>query len=276
MDICIILRVFNRMSDLEVNLQAIRRGWTRHRYHVLVVSNGTGAGHRVPDAVRSQADEVVELADNPGHRAGSARMLREGVVRIPAACRYAVLLEADTWILSDAVVDRAVRRLEAGSAVWASAEWIGRYWTLALDFAVARSDMLRAQAAALFDFDAHAEAHVCEFLLDHGLPFFYIREAMPVHCPGAMRRWWPELHPGGRFRSFPGAGMVTHHLEDLPGGIEEKRRLANVCLGEEFFPALRAPQTAREHRRLCWLMRLAGWFPQSRWVRGKKRRSGAA
>ena len=47
MDVCLVVRVHDRVADLRVCLDAVRRHWRRHRYHVVVASNGRAAGHPV-------------------------------------------------------------------------------------------------------------------------------------------------------------------------------------------------------------------------------------
>ena len=66
--------------------------------------------------------------------------------------------------------------------------------------------------------------------------------------------------------------MVTHHIEELPNGIEEKKRLANAALGRREFETGDETGIRREHRRLVWLRRLAKITPRTTWYRRKRRR----
>jgi len=183
----------------------------------------------------------VELTHNAGHLSGNAQLILAGLPHIPASCRYTVLLEADTWVFSDALVQAYARRLAAGSAVWASAEWIEKHWSLGLDFALAETAYLQAHPE-VFHFTTDAESWVCNRLRDEGRRFLYLTENMPVHQPKFLKFF--GRHHGGRFRSFPRAGMVTHHVEDLPHGLETKQYLANVCLGRRDFPSATSPRSA--------------------------------
>jgi len=268
--IAVLLRVHDRMADLAVCVDLIRKHWKQEPYHLVVVSNGLAAGHPLPASVRAAADHCVELARNSGHLRGNAQLLLTGLRHIPAACRYTVLLEADTWVFSDALVQKYARRLAAAHAVWASAEWIEKCWSLGLDFAVVETAYLQAHPAT-FNFTADAESWVCHRLRAEGRRFLYITENMPVHQPKVLK-FFLERH-GGRFRSFPRAGMVTHHVEDLPHGLESKKYLANVCLGRREFPLGDAQVIRREHRRLRLLMALATCAPRSSWYRPKRRKT---
>lgn len=255
------------MADLAVCVDLIRKYWKGDRYHLVVVSNGLAAGHPLPDSVRALADECVELAHNSGHLTGNAQLLLAGMGHIPADCRYTVLLEADTWVFSDALVQKYVRRLAAENAVWASAEWIEKRWSLGLDFAVVETAYLQDNPET-FNFTTDPESWVCNHLRAGGERFLYITENMPVHQPKCLK-FFDERH-SGRFRSFPRAGMVTHHLEDLPQGLATKQYLANICLGRREFPVGTVRVIRREHRWLRVLMALAPFLPRSRWYRPKR------
>lgn len=257
------------MADLAVCVDLIRKYWNRDRYYLVVVSNGLPAGHRLPESVRAAADHCVELTHNPGHLQGNAQLVLAGVGHIPAGCRYTVLLEADTWVFSDALVQQYVRRLAAGNAVWASAEWIERRWSLALDFAIVATAYLQGHPAT-FNYTQDAESWVCDHLRAEGRRFLYIPENMPVHQPKFLQLFGKRYD--GRFRSFPAAGMVTHHLEDLPQGLETKKYLANVCLGRREFPVGDAASIRRGHWRIRMLMAVAPYLPRSSWYRAKQKK----
>lgn len=260
----VLVRVHDRMRDLELCLQVIRDTWKRRRWPVIVVSNGLARGIRVPESVRAAADEVVELEENPGHMGGNAQLLREGLRRVPGDATHVVLLEADTWLMDDALVERYARRLDAEDAVWASAAWHERWQSLAVDFAVVRADFLRAEPAVA-EFTAHPESHVAGLIRSRGRRYLLISELMPVHIPKLMRRFWNPS--GGRFREFPEGPMVTHHVEDLAGGHEEKMARANAAAGRRIF-AIRTPDDPEaERRRIRRIRRLARLTPRSSWWR---------
>jgi len=263
----VLVRVFDRMPDLELNLGIIRRHWTRHACRVIVVSNGLSAGHAVPAACRALADEVLELPYNAGHVEGASQLLQAGLPRLGPRAGHAVLIEADNWLFSDALIADYRERMRRRQAVWASAEWIERHHSLAVDFAIADIAFLQAHPQVL-RFGRNAETHVCNTLHDLGARYLFIREGMPVHVPKSLR----ALHDpyGGRLRSFPRAAMVTHHVEDLPGGMAEKQAFANAVLGRREFELPGDPLALRRKlRAIEWLARVA---PRSRWIKPKNTR----
>lgn len=268
MDVCVLIRVYDRLADLPVCLDAIARHWQRHHYHVIVASNGRADGHPLPPQIASRVAVVVDCDDNAGHVAGSGALLRAGLRHVPAGCRYTVLLEADAWLHTDVVLDRYIQLMTATGAVWASGVWVEKYGSLAVDVAVAQSAMVRAHPG-LFDFSARAERHVAAYLAARRLPPLHLREHMPVHVPAVLRPFHSE--PRGRFRCFPEGALVTHHLEDLPGGLTEKMQWANATLGRREYDVPDLGDLARVHRRLVWRQRLARLAPRSSWFRRRRR-----
>ena len=189
MNICVLVRVYNRLADLAVCLEAIRTHWRLHRYHVVVLSNGRRDGYPLPAHLGSPVAVAVECDAGLGHVAGNSRLLLEGVRHIPGDCDYTVLLEADTWVHTDSVLDRYLGRMKTTGAVWASAEWVEKFQSLAVDFALVRSSFVRDHPD-VFEFPAHAEYHVAKHLADRRVPFLHMREHMPVHVPRAMRMFY--------------------------------------------------------------------------------------
>jgi hypothetical protein len=265
----VLVRVFDRIEDLRVCLAVIDRHWTGGAYYKLVVGNGQAAGFPIPEDVAAHADRVIELNANPGHRSGSSQLLLAGLDHVPDDCRHTILLEADTWIFTDAVLRRYMKLMDARQAVWAGAEWIEKHWSLALDAAVVRTSYAR-EHPGIFDFRAQAESWVAGYLLDDRQRFVTIREHMPVHRPRAMKTSYDVY--GGRFRSFPAGQMVTHHIADLAHGLETKKEKANICLGRRVFDVGDDAEIAREHKRLRRVVALARVYPRSRWFKKKTRR----
>ncbi len=263
-DVLVLLRVFDRIDDLRVCLRLIREGWTRNRYQVLIVSNGREAGHAVPRELLGDGVELAELTDNPGHALGNSRLLMHGVAQLPERASHVVLLEADTWLFDDALIVRYLDRMERSGAGWASAAWLERFHSLALDFALLDADILR-EHPGLLDFELHPECHVANVLNDLGVGYELVKELMPVHVPRLVRELLP--HTAGRFRCFPEGPMVTHHVEDLPGGMEQKLREANWTAGKAWFEVSAPGDIPRENRRLRRGQRLARWAPRSGWLR---------
>lgn len=268
--IAVLIRVFNRLDDLKICVDTIKKYWHADTYYLVVVGNGASTGSPVPAEIHAHVDRVVELEHNAGHQHGSAQLLSASVPYLPDTCRYAILLEADTWVFTDQIIHAYLPRMESNGAVWTSAEWVERYWSLGTDCAIVETAYLKANPA-LFHFPAFAEAWIANYLLTHQQRFLYLRELMPVHCPKSLRIFGQKYTYRGRFRSFPKACTVTHHLEDLEHGLDTKKLWANICLARREFP-LGDPQIiTREHRRLRAFMALSAIFPRSRWFRAKRR-----
>lgn len=268
--ITVIVRVFDRLDDLHICLDVLRRHWTNAEYHVIVVSNGKADGFTVPPATAALAGRVIELERNAGHLRGNAQLLQEGIRHLPADSEFTVILEADTWIFSDAIVLRYCEHMRRKNAVWASAEWIEKNHSLALDFALIDSRWLSANPG-VFDFSVHAEAFVCNYLRRTRAAYLFVEECMPVHVPRAVRWLYNPFH--GRMRCFTAARMVTHHVEDLPDGMEGKQTQANITLNRREFPVRPEIRLAAEHRKLRMIEFLVKIAPRSRWLKAKRERS---
>lgn len=266
--ICVIVRVYNRITDLHECIAAIRNYWKKNSYHIVIVGNGKDKGFVIPENIKEMADRVIELDENAGHLKGNSQLLKEGIKYIPAECRYSVILEADTWIFTDEIIDSYIEKMEREEAVWASADWIDRKWSLALDMAVVKTEFLKKNEK-IVDFTLHPEAYVCNYIMDKREKFIYIKENMPVHIPKSMR--WIYNAYTGRIRSFPKAKMVTHHIEDLKNGIEEKKYLANICCNEEIYIDTKWKEGTIEYLKINIYILLAKIFPKSSWIKKKKR-----
>lgn len=266
-DISVIIRVYDRMEDLAVCIESIRSYWSRYNYFLIVVGNGKSNGFTIPEQVKNSADRVIELEENLGHIDGNAQLLLAGIDYIPTDSRYTIILEADTWIFSDELIDRYIKMLDNSDAVWASSEWVKKYWSLGLDFSIIKTEFLKNNTN-IFRFGSNPEAYVCNYLRENGHSFMYIKENMPVHIPKSMR--FMQTNFGGRFRSFPCAKMITHHIEDLENGMNSKKLLANHCIGKKVFPLGNSFAIGFEHLKLLILRFVAIIVPKSTWLRKKK------
>lgn len=265
--VAVLVRVHQRTQDLKVCLEVIRKYWKTYDYHVVVVSNGVKNGYEISDEIRALADKVIEL-EPLEHISGSSQLLLEGLEFIPDQFKYAVLLEADTWVFSDKLIAQYIRLMQAQKAVWASAEWIKKVHSLALDFAVVETRFLKNNPN-IFKFKKMPESFVCNYLRSCRGRYLFISECMPVHFPKFMRLFYDSKT--GRMHSFSRAQMVTHHLEDLDGEMEEKKNLANIAAGFKAFNTGQTPSDIRAGRLRLKLVELAmKIMPQSRWIKPKK------
>ncbi len=266
---CVFIRVCHRMEDLHILVDIIRKHWSNGRYYILIASNGKSLGYDIPPEVKGSVDKIIELQDNLGHKAGDSMLLQSGLQFIPDSCEYTILLQADTWIFDDGLIRGYIEKLRRTSSAWASAEWIEKYWSLAVDFAIVNTSFLKSNPEIL-DFTEHPESSVCSYLLDNSQNFIYIDECMPVHRPNIMKSFHNAY--GGRFRSFPKAKMVTHHIEDLPNGIQDKKLMANICLNRYVFEQGNRFRISIGHLKLRAIMALASVLPRSRWFKERIRR----
>ncbi len=267
--LAVVIRVHDRMQDLQVAVRCVKEHW-RIATQLMIVSNGVSRGFEIPADVRAAADSILELTHNAGHIGGNAQLLLASIPHLPPQCEWVLLLEADTWLFDDRLLRDTLNHLEQENADWASAFWQDRWSSQALDLALVRRSVLQAHPG-LVDFHQHAECHVANYLQDHGLKALRIRELEPVHIPGLLRRCWNQW--GGRFRCFPEGPMVTHHIEDLPGGFRQKLAEANRCAGRELFPGLPSEEWAKGRRRITLMRTLARLCPRSGWIKPPRRRS---
>lgn len=256
------------MEDLKICVQAVTRYWNHFSKEIVVVSNGKSLGYEIPNEVRTAVDKTIELEENAGHQKGNSQLLTEGIRYISDDCDFIILLEADTWVFGDEVIAKYTKLMTEKNIVWASSEWIERYYSLGLDFAIVNAKFLKENMDIL-RFETHSEVWVCHYLLEKGAPFVYVKENMPTHLPKSFRKFSDVFK--GRFKSFPKSKMVTHHVEELTYGIEEKKLEANICLNRNEFPISSEKNIHFENLKLRLLFFLQALFPRSKWFRSKKR-----
>jgi glycosyltransferase involved in cell wall biosynthesis len=265
--ISIIIRVYQRLQDLEICLSTIKKHWTRNDYEIIVVSNGASKGYIIPESCRNLSDHVVELGCNAGHLEGNSQLIIGGLAKLSPESDFVVLLEADTWIFDDAIIDKYINRMQKENAVWASAEWVEKHHSLALDFAIASATFI-SENPEIFKFSAHAERHVCQHLLQTQQKYIFITECMPTHVPKMMRYFYNPF--GGRNRCFIKARMVTHHIEDLPSGITDKMIAANIVLNRREFSISNKTKISVSHAILSIIELIMRITPRSSWIKSKK------
>lgn len=238
MKVAVLIRVYDRIDDLKYNLRVISETWKSNDYYVIVVSNGKSNGFEILPESLPLIDKLVILQENAGHRKGNSQLLLEGSKHIPEDCPYTLILEADTWMYKDEIISKYANQLSKNAnAVWASADWYDKYYALATDFAIIKTDYIKSNPG-IFDFELFPECHISNFLHDTDKNYIWIKENMPVHVPSYVRYKYPYV-PNineGRFYVFPKSKTVTHHIEFLKGGMEQKKRYFNILAGSDFFP----------------------------------------
>jgi len=230
--LCIVIRVYNRIEDLGYCIDIIRDTWKQFGCYIITVANGSSQGFVVADEIKAKSDKFINLEVNAGHYKGNAQLLTESLPYIPEDCSYTVLLEADTWIYGDELIKKYTERLATEGAVWASSQFFSYALNLATDFAIVDSSFIKSHPEVV-DFEGIPEYYVARLLQKAGFKFIYINEIKPVNLPLYIRKY--PFAPSGRFNIFPRAKMVTHHIEELPDGMEEKKAYFNIIAGKYYF-----------------------------------------
>lgn len=237
MKITVLIRVYDRIEDLKYNLQIISDTWKNNDYYIIVVSNGKSNGYEVDKESLKHIDKYIELEDNAGHRKGNSQLLMEGAKHIPEDSDFTLILEADTWVYGDNIHSKYAKLLsENPDAVWASADWYDKYYALATDFALIKSDYIKKNPQ-IFDFELFPECHISNTLRDTGKSYIWITENMPVHVPSYVSWKYPYIPniKEGRFYVFPKSKMVTHHIEFLKEGMKKKKQYFNIVSDSNYF-----------------------------------------
>ncbi|MFV0468767.1 MAG: hypothetical protein ACK5MK_07560 [Dysgonomonas sp.] len=232
--IAVLIRVYDRIEDLKYNLKIIADTWTENEYYVIVVSNGKLKGYDIDKSLDSYIDKLVILENNEGHLKGNSQLLREGVKFIPSDCCFTLILEADTWLYGDSLISKYVAILVESDVVWASADWYDKYIAVATDFAVIKTEYILSNPK-LFIFGLYPECTISNYMRDHGDRSIWITENMPVHVPSYMLKF-PYVHNDERrFYAFPESKMVTHHIEHLRRGMQQKKEYFNILAQTDYF-----------------------------------------
>lgn len=266
--ICIIIRVYSRIEDLICNLEIIRKTWTSNDYYIIVSGNGKVDGYKIPEIVLSQADKVLESEKNDGHYIGNAQLILNSIPYIPKNCEYTILLESDTWLYSDVLISEYIKRMDKSGAVWSSARWFYRLCSNATDFAIVNTEFLISNSQ-IVDFKYLPECWVSNFLADNNKKCIYINELKPVQLPVYVKRY--PYAPKGRFYTFPEAQMITHHIEELVEGMNEKKYYFNLISKSDFFETGYSKNTNFEMFKIKLFRFLACLIPGNIVISNRKR-----
>jgi len=271
MKIAVLIRVYDRVEDLKYNLRIISDTWKKNEYYIIVVSNGKSNGFDIPDSLNHLIDKLVVLDENAGHRRGNSQLLMEGAKYIPADCSMTLILEADTWMYGDRFITKYAGLLsENASAVWASADWYDKYYALATDFALIKTDYINTNPG-IFDFELFPECHIANFLRDTNAGFIWIRENMPVHVPSYVKYRYPYVPniKEGRFYVFPKSKIVTHHIEFLKDGMAQKKRYFNIVTNFDYFADVKAKYKIWNRFKMKFWIGLSKCFIKRSWYSKK-------
>lgn len=271
MKITVLIRVYDRIEDLKYNLQIISDTWKANDYYIIVVSNGKSKGYDIPAGALPLIDKLVILDNNAGHRKGNSQLLLEGAKYIPQDSDFTLILEADTWVYGDTIQKKYAELLaKKSNATWASADWYDKYYALATDFAIIKTDYIK-EHTGIFDFELFPECHITNFLRDTKSEFIWITENMPVHVPSYVNYKYPYVPniKEGRFYVFPKSKMVTHHIEYLKGGMEQKKRYFNILVGYDYFSDVKVKNKTWNRFKMRFWIGLSNCFIKRSWYSKK-------
>lgn len=268
--IAILIRVYDRIEDLKYNLQVIRDTWQVFDYYIIVISNGYPKGYEIADDSKALIDNLIVLEHNAGHKKGNSQLLLEGIKYIPSDCDYTIILEADTWIYQDKIVEKYVSSMDQSpNIVWSSADWYDKDYALATDFAIIRTDYIRKNPG-LFDFELFPESHIANFLRDNNGQFQWITENMPVHVPSYISKYpYIDDISNKRFYIFPKSKMVTHHVEFIKGGMAQKKRFFNIVTGIDYFQEESVQLKGWKKFKVSFWINLSKLFLKKSWFKKK-------
>lgn len=265
--VCVLIRVYNRVEDLKNCVRIIRDTWKHNEYHIIVVANGDEDGYIVDDETAEKVDLLLKIKNNTGHFSGNSQLLLAGLPHIPADYDYTIILEADTWLHGDGLINEYISQLSNSDAVWASAQFFRYVLNLATDFALLKTTFIKAHTE-VFQFDQTPEYYVANYLHDNGYLFLYIKELMPINLPRYIKKY--PFAPTGRFFIFPEGKMVTHHVESLKKGMEDKKFYFNVAAGLNYFKTGDERSITGTRRRLKLAVMLTALMPYRGWFIKRK------
>jgi len=271
--IALLIRVYDRIEDLKYNLQIIKDTWVNFSYYVIVVSNGYPDGYKIENIPSGYINKLITLENNAGHKKGSSQLLMEGVKYIPQDCNYTIILEADTWLYTDNLIKSYTTYLDKQpSILWASADWYDKDYSLAVDFAIIKTSFIKANPG-LFDFDIYPECYIANYLHKVNAEFTWITENMPVHVPSYVFKYpYIDDTANKRFYIFPKSKMVTHHIEYVRGGMQQKKRYFNIVAGKDFFEDEKVLHKGWERFKINFWINLSKLFIKKSWFRKKNYR----
>ncbi len=271
MKVAVLIRVYDRIEDLKYNLRIISDTWKENEYYIIVVSNGKNNGYEILPESLPFIDKLVILEENAGHRKGNSQLLIEGAKYIPGDCNFTLILEADTWMYGDSLISKYGALLsESQTSVWASADWYDKYFALATDFALIKTEYIKNNPG-IFDFELFPECHIANFLRNTDAGYIWIRENMPVHVPSYIKWGYPYVPniKEGRFYVFPKSKTATHHIEYLKGGIEKKKYYFNILADTDYFKEIKASNKGWNRFKMRFWIGLSKCFIKRSWYSKK-------
>ncbi len=239
--IAVIIRTYSRVEDTKALVEIIKKKWKNNNYTLFIAHNGKKDGYFLDPSLSENAT-ILEYDNNSGHRTGARDLVQNAYAHIENNnnFEYILFIESDFWLLDEKLLCDAIKSKKDIS----TSIWIEKRQSLGVDFFLVKKAYLDANKELLnwadspetdmkraFDKNIEKQGKASLYIFD---------ELRPIHAPSLMRKIFKSFlklshYEGGRFRIFPEAMAVTHHIEDLENGIDEKKALANALLGEVFF-----------------------------------------
>lgn len=266
-NIAILIRTYSRILDTEALIHIIKTKWVKHNYTIFVVHNGENDGYPATKYIKNNS-HYIPVQENTGHRTGAAKLVQEGfnVLKTQENFSHYIFIESDFWLLEDSLIDNYLKKLDKNKTKIAAAIWVEKIRSVAVDFFIADAEYLQKNSQ-LLDWDNHAEQYFANHIPSEYLTS--IEELRPTHLPRLARclNLSIQLVDGGRFRIFPQAPALTHHIETLDSDKEKavqiKKGLANSLAKTEIFPAIQNVPLPPK----LFMQYFSKVIPQSWWIR---------
>lgn len=263
-NIAVIIRVFSRVEDTKALVSIIRKYWTQNNYTLFIAHNGLESGYVLDDSLREYA-EIIEIKENSGHRTGARDLVQKAYQHIEKRkdFDYILFIESDFWLFDEKLIQKAI---ESDKDI-ASTIWVEKRKSLAVDFFLVKSTFI-AKHQEILNWDASPETDMGIACREAKASIHIFPELRPTHAPSLLRASFKNCfesthYEGGRFRLFPRAKVVSHHVEDLPEGMKTKKSLANALINERFFEEDLYSLSFKD----LYIQKIAGLFPNSGWFK---------
>lgn len=125
MKIGILLYTYNRTDDARINMEIIRKLWSKNELlkDVVIVHSFNGEKEWWPE--KYLEDELLYLA-NPGHFKGAEILLNEGVrcfAEKYADVDYVITLASDTWLIKPEYIEKIILTMQKEEQYLATCPW---------------------------------------------------------------------------------------------------------------------------------------------------------
>ncbi len=264
-NIAVIIRVYSRVEDTKELVHIIKDKWKLNNYSLFIVHNGANDGYLLDEELANYAD-ILEVTTNSGHRTGARDLVKGGYnyIKKREDFDYVLFIESDFWIFDDKLIQAAIQ----SDKDLATTIWIEKRKSLGVDFFLVKKPFIDEHSSIL-DWDKSPETDMRDNFNKTNGKLHIFKELRPIHAPSLMRKTFKNLfspthYEGGRFRIFIKAKTVSHHIEDLTNGMNDKKSIANAMLGYDYFKnSAKYTLTFLDK----YAQKIAAYFPQASWYK---------